>query len=144
MIKRYIQSMIPYMLSGALILLVTIVAGITAAPTTVKRAPITSAAQPQRNQISPMDQVSLLRAENAKLRALAKNLSQRLREMQMNKPFCSDVATSSTKAGGTTDCTPYACDYEGGSCLSRAATSNDCAPGFLLDPTTDGKCVPAQ
>ncbi len=91
------------------------------------------------DQARQIDEARMLRADNKRLRAEIQNLSQQLIKLQNEKLFCSNNTTSSNKAGVNTDCTPYACNYTPGACLTRAVSSNDCAGGYNW--LEDGRCV---
>lgn len=93
-----------------------------------------------KKALSSLNEVELLRSQNARLKALVKDLSRRLEELRLDKPFCKDMAMSANKAGATRDCSPYACDFVPGTCLNRCGTTDDCAPGAVCD-TSNGMCV---
>lgn len=88
---------------------------------------------------SEVDLVALLRNQNRQLRALVKDLSHRLEVAQQEKPFCSDIATSANNAGMSRSCGSYICDPVQGTCLQRATSSLDCAPGYVWD--SGSQCV---
>ena len=89
---------------------------------------------------SEIDLVALLRNQNRQLKTLVKDLSQRLEQARLEKPYCSDVATSANNAGMSRGCGAYICEPVQGACLQRAASTMDCAPGYLWDGGS--KCVP--
>jgi hypothetical protein len=52
--------------------------------------------------------------------------------------------TCETASAAPFDCTPYACAAAFGACVSRCATSDDCAPGYVCDTssgTSSGTCT---
>lgn len=142
MLKRSTHSMLFYLMLAAITIPFVFVVGTFAAPLNTTKSAVNNPAEAQRAQAHKLDQLTMLRNENARLKALIKNLSQRMQEMQSDKPFCSNVATSSNKEGRSRDCTPYACDLESGSCHFTAASSEDCAPGFLWDGGNQCVAIP--
>lgn len=112
----------------------------TLAPGVARPATATIAADRIYSNIkSEIDLVALLRNQNKQLKALVKDLSQRLEQVKQEKPFCSDVATSANNAGMSRGCLAYICDPVQGACLQRAASTMDCAPGYLWDGGS--KCI---
>jgi hypothetical protein len=96
-----------------------------------------------------VDDVGMLRAENQRLQAQAQTLSQKLKDLHYDKPRCADSRTSVNKDGVTRECSPTACDFENGTCIAFARSTDDCVPPFNWDggsqcvvlpnpPNTDG------
>jgi len=102
--------------------------------------PINGPGQAMKNQLRTADDVAMLRAENQRLRAQANALGQQLSSMKSDKPFCSDSYISNSKDGVQRDCSPTACDYETGTCIAFARSSDDCAPSRYWDGGS--QCVP--
>ena len=69
----------------------------------LKSTPVTSATNRNAGAMATIDEVGLLRQQNAKLKALVKNLSARLVEANTKKTFCADPAISSNQLGQTRD-----------------------------------------
>jgi hypothetical protein len=96
-----------------------------------------------------VNDVEMLRAENKKLQARAQSLSQKLKDLHYDKPTCADSRTSVNKDGVSRDCSPTACDFENGTCIAFARSTDDCVPPYNWDggsqcvvlpppPNTDG------
>jgi len=121
------------------VLLALLAGPASAADLRVKPAAAPASADAIKNQASgAIDTLGLLRAENQKLRAQVKTLSQQLSDLKYDKPFCSDTYTSSNKEKNMTrDCSPMACDSESGACIAVAHSTDDCAPGYAWDSTTN-------
>lgn len=80
-----------------------------------------------------------LRNENASLRAQLEAWT-RKGESQVHA-YCETPTLSANSAGARNDCAAsgYACEPVSGLCRTTARTSNDCAPGFLMNVD---RCVP--
>lgn len=94
------------------------------------------------HQTSYYDEVSVLRADNKRLKGLISNLNMRISNFENSKRFCSDVHTSATKAGVSQDCYQFNCDQATGACLLKPLDSYDCVQGHNL-LWDNGKCVDA-
>lgn len=80
-----------------------------------------------------------LRNENASLRAQLEAWT-RKGGSQVHA-YCETPTLSANSAGARNDCAAsgYACEPVSGLCRTMARTSNDCAPGFLMNVD---RCVP--
>lgn len=129
------------------ILCVLLSAQATAADQKIKG--ITPQAPNVKAQAATVNDVEMLRAENKKLQAQAQSLSQKLKDLHYDKPTCADSRTSVNKDGVSRDCSPTACDFENGTCIAFARSTDDCVPPYNWDggsqcvvlpppPNTDG------
>ncbi|GHE27415.1 hypothetical protein ACFOED_10770 [Vulcaniibacterium thermophilum] len=101
-------------------------------------SPVSPAAVVDRQQLLER-RVMQLAKKNRALEGRVATLEAALRDMRAATEFsCATPTTSVNGRGVTDDCSPYACNYIDGRCRTTAATSNHCAPGFLMD---GGRCV---
>lgn len=78
-------------------------------------------------QVSTVDNVGALRADNEQLKAKVKSLSQQLTDMKYDKPYCSDAHTVSSKDKTKQwDCGANACNEETGACFMGCNSSDEC------------------
>lgn len=76
--------------------------------------------------------------KNRALEGRVATLEAALREMRAASEFTCSTSSTSTNGRGSENCAPFACNYLDGRCRTTAATSDHCAPGFLMD---GGRCV---
>lgn len=80
-----------------------------------------------------------LRAENARLQSQLAEWTRR--GGSLVHAYCETPTVSANSSGARNDCaaTGYGCEPVSGLCRTVARTSNDCAPGFLMNVD---RCVP--
>ncbi len=112
-------------------------------------APAGSAAAATKQVAQTAAQTAALqavRADNKRLRAQLKDLSNQMVEMDKRTPSCAtdggfvNPTISVTKSGIRTNCYPRACNPETGLCVPQPVTSNDCSPDSNWDGTTN-RCI---
>jgi hypothetical protein len=82
------------------------------------------------NVVSVKDEAAMLRAQNNHLRKQVVKLNQLITDFQDNKWFCAERGVSATKSGKMQDCSPYACGYISGQCLTYANNTTECSGNY--------------